>query len=360
MRPISVGIFLVWLLAGVVFPVKVFAKSNKEDITTLLRQYEDERATLEMIYHELDQMRDPVEQVIRPLMKEYETRMERLTEERLKNHVLPKCKEQYRKHRLKAREMILSEKYNSHWENRGYRRKVRQKARELMRFFHHPLRWYLRRYTDLYSDFTRLRILRGYLEDIRETSPDGVSSSETVSIETKMERLLRMAKGIIRTDSVGRSRTLQPYYEKNKQVQKKNHNRTKFLSSKEQQVIELINQYREAFGLRRLVIHPDLVEAAKTHNQEMKKMDYFAHHSPVPDRRTVRERLKQVGFRSEVAGENIAYGRFSPEAILREWQFSPAHHKNLLKSNYHLIGAGKKGPFWTVVLSGRSRKQQYR
>lgn len=343
-------IFINILCSGVVADT---GDENRKRIEDLFQQYHDEQATEEMIYHELDEMEHPVPEVIRPLLRSYRKQLtDFLREKSLKENVLPACRKKYHSLRQKVREKLLSDEYNDTWEQRTYRRKVRKQSGQLIFFYNTPLEWYMRNHTDLYTLYIRVKMLRSYLSEVLEEEPSGVGGEGKRKVEDRVEDLLRTARGIVRTESVGASRELQPYWSENRDVRERNRRLLSTLSEDEQKIILLVNQYREALGQRRLKIHPALVRAAEGHNREMREKDYFSHSSPIPDRSTVGKRVKQEGFHPGVAGENIAYGKYPPEAIVKQWRRSPEHHQNMARSNYHYMGVDRRGPFWTLVLSG--------
>jgi len=115
---------------------------------------------------------------------------------------------------------------------------------------------------------------------------------------------------------------------------------------------------------------------ARRHSEEMVKLHYFAHESPTPGKRTLVERLRNVGLANVAAAENIAVlparemgsGHFivhyNPdgsesltdaqtgkpilydtyqelaESVLDEWMKSPEHRKNMLNKEYAYLGVG--------------------
>ena len=50
--------------------------------------------------------------------------------------------------------------------------------------------------------------------------------------------------------------------------------------------------------------------------------------------------MKQFGIRYSAAGENIAKGQNSPEAVMNAWMNSSGHRANILSNNYDQLGVG--------------------
>ncbi len=78
------------------------------------------------------------------------------------------------------------------------------------------------------------------------------------------------------------------------------------LTTDEKRMLDLHHQTRTSKGLRKFCVHPDLMEAARVHSQEMIEKDYFSHNSFNGE--TFSARLKRFGYNWRIAGENIAWG----------------------------------------------------
>ncbi|HEX3026333.1 MAG TPA: CAP domain-containing protein, partial [Clostridia bacterium] len=46
------------------------------------------------------------------------------------------------------------------------------------------------------------------------------------------------------------------------------------------------------------------------------------------------------GIRFSAAGENIAMGQPTPQAVMTAWMNSPGHRSNILSATYNQIGVG--------------------
>lgn len=65
---------------------------------------------------------------------------------------------------------------------------------------------------------------------------------------------------------------------------------------------------------------------------------YFSHQSPTYG--SPFDMMKQFGISFTAAGENIAYGQPTAQAVMDAWMNSPGHRANILNSSYTQIGVG--------------------
>ncbi len=92
------------------------------------------------------------------------------------------------------------------------------------------------------------------------------------------------------------------------------------------------------------------------HAADMAAHNYFEHqdlagHSPA-------DRVRAVGYREKLVGENIAYGPKSTEEVVQGWLDSPGHCENIMDPRFAEMGiafaAGQKskhGLYWVQVLA---------
>ncbi len=123
-------------------------------------------------------------------------------------------------------------------------------------------------------------------------------------------------------------------------------------SSFEQQVVLLVNQQREANGLAPLTLSSELSNVARTKSQDMHDNNYFSHTSPSYG--SPFDMLTSFTISYSSAGENIAMGYTSPEAVMSAWMNSPGHRANILNASYTQIGIGyvASGNYWTQEFIG--------
>ncbi|MBI4575284.1 MAG: CAP domain-containing protein [Planctomycetes bacterium] len=110
--------------------------------------------------------------------------------------------------------------------------------------------------------------------------------------------------------------------------------------------VAITNDYRHMMGREPLEIDPRLIAAARGHSQEMTRLGYFAHESPVPERREPSMRAALEGYPSGVS-ENISQGSPTPDGTFWAWYHSAPHHRNMLDAAHRSMGAGLDGELWT-------------
>jgi uncharacterized protein YkwD len=118
---------------------------------------------------------------------------------------------------------------------------------------------------------------------------------------------------------------------------------------------DLINAYRKDKGLKPLRLSAALTEAAKAHSKDLAKWDRISHYGS--DGSNPWDRVKRVGYNAKVAAENVGTGQASIDEVMKGWQASPGHNKNLLLADAQEMGiALVQDPrtefktFWTLVV----------
>lgn len=122
--------------------------------------------------------------------------------------------------------------------------------------------------------------------------------------------------------------------------------------SYEQQVIRIVNQIRTKNGLSPLKSNWELCRVARYKSQDMRNKNYFSHTSPTYG--SPFEMMKNFGISYRTAGENIAKGYRTPQAVVDGWMNSPGHRANILNKGYTEIGVGyvADGHYWTQMFIG--------
>jgi uncharacterized protein YkwD len=100
-------------------------------------------------------------------------------------------------------------------------------------------------------------------------------------------------------------------------------------------VVALHNQERAKEKLNTLEISPKLTKAAQRHADDMARRKEMGHKGS--DGSAPADRITDAGYRWRRVGENVAFGRWTPEQLLKGWMESPVHKKNILGS-YSQIG----------------------
>lgn len=115
----------------------------------------------------------------------------------------------------------------------------------------------------------------------------------------------------------------------------------------EAEVLRLVDEVRRRAGVAPLEADPRLAHAAIYHAEEMHRLDYVGHESPVEAHRTLPDRLAASGVREYgIAGENVALTPDSADLareLVRMWMGSPEHRAGLLAPEYRYTGVGIYG-----------------
>ena len=106
------------------------------------------------------------------------------------------------------------------------------------------------------------------------------------------------------------------------------------------QVAALVNAVRAQHGLAALTVDAGVQRAAQVRAAET--VQSFSHTRP--NGSSFSTALTEAGVTYRTAGENIAYGQSTPQAVVDAWMNSSGHRANILSSSYTTIGVG-----YTVV-----------
>lgn len=128
------------------------------------------------------------------------------------------------------------------------------------------------------------------------------------------------------------------------------------LGESERALLDLTATYRLRLGRAPLRWDDRLEEAARQHSDEMEKLGYFSHVSPVAKYATLTKRMELAGFRSAWVGENLALGNDPPPDILLALQDSPGHHRNLAFAEYSRVAIARTGEHWTMCFGGEPKE----
>ena len=102
-------------------------------------------------------------------------------------------------------------------------------------------------------------------------------------------------------------------------------------SSYAAQVVSLVNAERARQGLPALTVSTTVQQAAQTRAGELQTS--FSHTRPSGA-------SCFTALTEARAGENIAYGQSTPEAVVQSWMSSSGHRANILSSSFTTIGVG--------------------
>ena len=105
----------------------------------------------------------------------------------------------------------------------------------------------------------------------------------------------------------------------------------------EKQMLDLVNQERQAAGLNPLAPDPELTQVARQHSTDMFARGYFAHDTP--EGLSPFDRMNKAGVRFLTAGENLALAPTLPLAHTGLMN-SPGHRANILRPQFGRLGIG--------------------
>ncbi len=120
-----------------------------------------------------------------------------------------------------------------------------------------------------------------------------------------------------------------------------------------QQVLNLVNNERANNGLPTLKLNNKLSAVAQKKAEDMKSKNYFSHTSPTYG--SPFNMMKNAGITYKTAGENIAYGQKTAQAVFNDWMNSPGHRQNILNKNYKEMGLGVTSGgrmYWSQMFIG--------
>lgn len=120
----------------------------------------------------------------------------------------------------------------------------------------------------------------------------------------------------------------------------------------EGEVIRLCNEIRKQNGLSTLSENWELSRVARYKSRDMHDKGYFSHTSPTYG--SPFEMMKNFGISYRTAGENIAKGYRTPQAVVDGWMNSAGHRANILNASFKQIGVGydADGNYWTQMFIG--------
>lgn len=102
------------------------------------------------------------------------------------------------------------------------------------------------------------------------------------------------------------------------------------------QVVALVNEERAKEGLSPLTMDSQVQAAAQVRAVESEQS--FSHTRP--DGRHFSTALTEQNVSYRGAGENIAWGQRSPEAVVAAWMNSAGHRANIMSAKFTTIGVG--------------------
>lgn len=108
---------------------------------------------------------------------------------------------------------------------------------------------------------------------------------------------------------------------------------TSWQTAEAKEVLELVNAERRAAGLGELVLNESLCASAQVRAEEISRV--WSH-----DRPDGSSCFTAITISYRTAGENIAAGYTSSQAVMNGWMNSDGHRRNILNANFTQLGVG--------------------
>jgi uncharacterized protein YkwD len=98
------------------------------------------------------------------------------------------------------------------------------------------------------------------------------------------------------------------------------------------------------------------LDVAAAHALDMAEHNYFEHVDLTGQ--CPADRVRSVGYRESLVGENIAYGPETVDEVVQGWLDSPGHCENIMDSRFVQMGIAvvpgrstRRGLYWVQVLA---------
>jgi hypothetical protein len=116
----------------------------------------------------------------------------------------------------------------------------------------------------------------------------------------------------------------------------------------------VLNRERDVCGLAPLRLEEKLSDACKGHSADMARLGFFAHESPVPEKKSPWDRAKLAGFTGSASGENIFMGSTNFQAAYNGWFASDGHRFIMFAEGPNVLGLGISGVHWTLMTGSKN------
>jgi hypothetical protein len=127
------------------------------------------------------------------------------------------------------------------------------------------------------------------------------------------------------------------------------HAQMKWARPEQVQYAELLNERRVILALRPFLLGEKLSDACAQHSEEMVKLKYFSHESPVPANKGFGDRVRNAGFEGNGSGECIYAGGSSAASAHTGWWYSDGHRLILYSNGPTAQGIAKFASTWTFL-----------
>ncbi len=153
----------------------------------------------------------------------------------------------------------------------------------------------------------------------------------TTAIEPQVERLL----GPAARDTIGFTTIRKP--DEKRRIKIPKGVKLSVDVEAEERMLQKVNEARMRAGLSPLIMDAALRKVARRHSEEMFRLGYFSHNSPVSG--SPFDRLDRAGIKYFIAGENIAYAQ-NVDLAHDGLMSSKPHRENILTSEFEKAGIG--------------------
>ncbi len=102
-----------------------------------------------------------------------------------------------------------------------------------------------------------------------------------------------------------------------------------------------LNAHRVSLGISSLRYSAKLGRMATEHAEEMMRLGYFSHRSPMPERETKEMRAALVGYEGRVV--ECITGARGPESAIEFWKFDGGHHRDMVDPRWAEGGFSERG-----------------
>lgn len=125
------------------------------------------------------------------------------------------------------------------------------------------------------------------------------------------------------------------------------------LSVEQKYMLDQVNKLREKGcycgreympPVKTLSWNETLYTSAYRHAKDMYNRHYFSHYSL--EGYDVGTRLDRIGYKWQIAGENLGEGQRNFEEVFRDWKKSPEHCRMIMEPRVEEMGVAHYGKYW--------------
>lgn len=110
-------------------------------------------------------------------------------------------------------------------------------------------------------------------------------------------------------------------------------------------------------AVKELKWNSNLQKSAFNHAKDMQIRRYFSHYSK--EGLDVGNRLDHVGYRWQIAGENLGEGQQSFDEVFKDWVKSPEHCVMMMEARIEEMGIARYGKYWVQHFGKRLGRRTF-